>query len=124
MNQTRSLLHPSPQREGLSVGVPKALQASGPGIFPPSQVSGQTTSFPIFGLWSFLFLKCARASGPLHVLLPLPGAIFPILPPPTLFLLQVAALPPLPFVGSLTRHGPLNTTFWYFFPMELSAIAM
>lgn len=95
--------------------VPKTLQVLGPGISLPFQASGQATCFPIFG--------SAEASVLLHVLIPLPGALFSILPLLCLSLLQVAPL------LSLWRFPDqawslLNTFSCYFFPMELSTVVM
>lgn len=55
------------------------------------------------------------------MLLLLPGALFAILLPPTVFLHQLAAWLSLPFAGFPDQKWPLS---WYFFPMELSTIVI
>lgn len=106
------------------IEAPKALQVLGPGISPSSQASGRTTPLPSLGSGLLLFLRHARASGPLHVLLPLLGSLFPILPPSTLFLLQLLLFVPF-FCRFPDQAWPLlNTLSWYFFPMKLSTVVI
>lgn len=88
------------------IEVPKALQVLGTGISPSSQASGQTTPLPSLGSGLLVFLKHARASGPLHLLLPFAWISLSHSSPINSVPSSVAAFLSLPFAGSLTRHGP------------------